>query len=103
MPAKADVFFESSPAFRLGPGAGLKGVRPVAWFDTARPLRSGWAWGQAYLEGTVAIVDAAVGKGRVVLYGPEVAFRAQPHGTYKLLFNGIYYNGGGKAPAPPKK
>jgi hypothetical protein len=25
------------------------------------------------------------------LLGPEVTFRAQPHGTFKFLFNGIYY------------
>jgi hypothetical protein len=23
------------------------------------------------------------------LYGPEITFRAQPHGTFKLLFNAI--------------
>jgi hypothetical protein len=32
-----------------------------------------------------------VGEGKLFLYGPEVAFRAQPHGTFKLLFNGLYY------------
>ena len=55
------------------------------------PLRSGWAWGQQYLEGGVAVVDATVGKGRVLLFGPEITYRAQPHGTFKFLFNGIYY------------
>jgi len=29
----------------------------------------------------------------VLLFGPEITFRAQPHGTFKLLFNGIYYGG----------
>ena len=24
------------------------------------------------------------------LFGPEITFRAQPHGTFKFLFNGIY-------------
>jgi len=27
----------------------------------------------------------------VFLFGPEITFRAQPHGTFKLLFNSIYY------------
>jgi hypothetical protein len=31
-----------------------------------------------------------VGKGHVYLFGPEITFRAQPHGTFKFLFNGIY-------------
>jgi hypothetical protein len=95
----ADVFFENSEAFRLEPSASLRGVKPVAWFDSPAPLRSGWAWGQGYLEGTVAIAEAAVGKGRVFLFGPEVAFRGQPHGTFKFLFNGIYYDGGGRTQA----
>jgi hypothetical protein len=24
------------------------------------------------------------------MFGPEITFRAQPHGTFKFLFNGIY-------------
>ena len=68
-----------------------KGVRPVAWFDTPTPLRSGWAWGQDYLEGRRR---GRRGDGRaratLFLFGPEITFRAQPHGTFKFLFNGLY-------------
>ncbi len=85
-----DVFFDNSPVFRLEPEAALKGVRPIAWFDSPNPLRSGWAFGQGYLQGGVAVVEAPVGKGRLFLFGPEITFRAQPHGTFKFLFNGIY-------------
>jgi hypothetical protein len=85
-----DVFFDNSPVFRLSPDAALKGTRAVAWFDSATPLRSGWAWGQNYLEGGAAIVESSVGKGKVYLFGPEITFRGQPHGTFKFLFNGIY-------------
>jgi hypothetical protein len=85
-----DVFFDNSPVFRLGPMAAMKGVRPVAWFDSATPLRSGWAYGQGYLEGGVQVLDASVGKGRLFLFAPEITFRAQPHGTFKFLFNGIH-------------
>ncbi len=88
-----DVFFQSSPVFRLLPEAPLKGVRPIAWFSTAEPLHSGWAWGQGYLKGTVLAAEASVGKGKVLLFGPEITFRAQPHATFKFLFNGIYYGG----------
>ncbi len=31
-----------------------------------------------------------MGEGNVFLLGVEAAFRGQPHGTYKLLFNSIY-------------
>ncbi len=91
MEAVADVFFDNSPVFRLAPDAALKGVRAVAWFGSREPLRSGWAWGQHYLEGGAAVVEATVGKGKLYLLGPEVLFRSQPHGTYKLVFNGIYW------------
>jgi hypothetical protein len=90
MPEKTDVFFNRSPVFSLKPEGALKGIKPVAWFDTKEPLRSGWAWGQHYLEGGVAVIDADVGKGKLFLFGPEITFRAQPHGTFKFLFNGIY-------------
>ena len=85
-----DVFFDNSPVFRLKPDAALKGTKAVAWFDSASPLRSGWAWGQNYLEGGAAIVESNYGKGKVYLFGPEITFRGQPHGTFKFLFNGIY-------------
>ena len=85
-----DVFFDNSPVWKLGPDAAAKGVRPIAWFDSKTPLRSGWAWGQAFLDGGVIGVDAKVGQGRVLLFGAEILQRAQPHGTFKFLFNGIW-------------
>ncbi len=91
MDERAMVFYDESPAFRLMPDASLKGVKPVAWYDSPTPLRSGWAWGQQYLDQAVSIVEAPVGRGHLVLFGNEVTWRGQPHGTFKLLFNGIYY------------
>ena len=85
------VFYDESPAFRLRPEAPSKGVKPIAWYESASPLRSGWAWGQQYLDQAVSIVEASVGKGHVVLFGNEVLWRGQPHGTFKMFFNGIYY------------
>jgi hypothetical protein len=91
LPDKLTVYYDNSPAFRLKPDAALKGVNAVAWFDSDKPLRSGWAWGQKYLQDSAAVIEASVGKGKLFLYGPEINFRAQPHGTFKFLFNGIYY------------
>ena len=90
MPRDVDVIFDNSPVFRLGADAAARGVTPIATFPNATPLRSGWAWGQNHLEGTVAAAEAAIGKGKLYLFGPEITFRAQPHGTFKWLFNGIY-------------
>ncbi|HEX2207077.1 MAG TPA: M14 family metallopeptidase [Longimicrobium sp.] len=90
MPEQATVMFDDSPVFRLGPAAEAAGIRRIAWFDTPTPLRSGWAWGQQYLDGGATIVSAPVGRGTLYLFGPEIAFRAQPHGTFRFLFNGLY-------------
>ncbi|MGQ0712141.1 MAG: M14 family metallopeptidase [Gemmatimonadaceae bacterium] len=93
MPSHVDVLFDDSPAFRLGRDAAAHGVRRIAWFDTDAPLRSGWAWGQQYLKDATAMAQAQVGRGTLYLFGPEITFRAQPHGTFKLLFNGIFLAG----------
>ena len=91
MDSRALVFYDESPAFRLQPEAVAKGVTPIAWYDSATPLRSGWAWGQQYLDQAVSIVESPVGKGHVVLFGNEVLWRAQPHGTFRMFFNSLYY------------
>jgi len=101
MPARTDVFFDNDPVFRLKPNAAAKGTKAIAWFDTASPLRSGWAWGQNYLENGAAIVESSYGKGKVYLFGPEITFRGQPHGTFKFLFNGIYAPSAGPQPIVP--
>ncbi|WP_266366880.1 M14 family metallopeptidase [Tellurirhabdus rosea] len=91
MSSESDVYFEASPVFKLSPEAVAKGkVRPLAWFPNAKPLRSGWAWGQAYLQDGVAAFTAPVGAGKLFAFGPEITFRAQSHGTFKLLFNQLY-------------
>jgi hypothetical protein len=87
--AKGIVFYDNSPVFRLGPDAATKGLKPIAWFDSPTPLRSGWAWGQNYLDQGVAMAEGTYGKGMVYMFGPEITVRAQPHATFKMLFNAI--------------
>jgi len=91
MPDLVDVFFDNSPVFDLTPDAELRGAQAVAWFGNTNPLHSGWVWGDQYLWRGVEVVDAPVGKGKLFLCAPEITFRGQPHGTFKLLFNGIFY------------
>jgi len=91
MGESVDVYFDNSPVFRLLPEAALRSIRPVAWFSGKRVLRSGWAVGQDYLNEGVVAVDAPFGKGNVYLFGPEIIFRGQAHGTFKFLFNAIFY------------
>ncbi|VTR96331.1 peptidase : Gll0760 protein OS=Gloeobacter violaceus (strain PCC 7421) GN=gll0760 PE=4 SV=1: Peptidase_M14 [Gemmata massiliana] len=89
MSDEVDVMFANSPTFRFPTGAAASGLTRVSWFAGKAPLRSGWAFGQEHLDGGTAVIDATVGKGKVVLYGPQVLYRAQPHATFKLVFNAI--------------
>ncbi len=94
MPATGDVIFDSSPAFKLDPNANAQGIKALATYTSATPLRSGWAWGQKYLQGSMAAFVAPYGSGKLYVFGPEISFRAQSHGTFKLLFNELYGTAG---------
>jgi hypothetical protein len=97
MPSSVDVFFDRSPAFRATPDAANKGLSVIAYYGEGNLLDSGWAWGQSYLNDSIAVAQANVGKGKILLYGPEITFRGQPHATFKFLFNGLLYG-----PATPE-
>jgi hypothetical protein len=88
---RADVLFSHSPTFTLRAGAEAQGVRRIGWYDSASPLKSGWAWGERYLENGVGAIEADFGEGKIFLFGPKITFRSQAHGTFGFLFNGIYY------------
>jgi hypothetical protein len=87
---RVDMMFNRSPVLRLEAGAEAQGVRRVAWYDSAAPLRSGWAWGQEHVRNGLAAIEAEVGDGKLYIFAPEVLYRGQPHKTFKFVFNGIY-------------
>jgi hypothetical protein len=103
MPAEQAAFFVNGRAFDLGARGGRggeaggeggrvpEGVRVLARYAD-RPddvLMSGWINGADRIAGKAAAVDVSIGRGHVVLTGFGVAFRGQPHGTFKFLFNPI--------------
>ncbi|MEN9634291.1 MAG: hypothetical protein RL077_2695 [Verrucomicrobiota bacterium] len=90
IPDRTDVYFDQSPTFHLTEKATAAGLKPIVWYDSEKPLRSGWALGQIHLKDGVAVAKASVGSGQLYLMGCEVAFRGQTHGTFKLLFNALY-------------
>jgi hypothetical protein len=53
---------------------------------------SGYLRGGKHLNNKSAAVEVALGDGKVILLGLGVQSRAQPHGTFKLLFNSLYYS-----------
>jgi hypothetical protein len=82
----AAIFFRRSPVFSVNEGVS------VARYP-AQPFLSGWINGKDLLVNQAAIVDVPYEKGRVILFGFPVLYRGQSHGTFRYLFNAIYYGG----------
>ncbi len=88
---RLNVMISHSPLFRLSPGYEAQGVKRIGWFDTDHPLRSGWAWGQEFMEDGTALIEADQGEGKLFIFTPKITFRSQSHQAFPLLFNGILY------------
>ena len=103
LPSRLDLYFsdgrwDNAPVFDLS-AAGDR-VSPVLWFQDRAPLRSGWAWGQHFLEGGVLGAEARIGDGTLTFFGTDVTFRSQAHGAFKLLFNSLVRAGEVEATEP---
>ncbi len=93
MPEEAPAFFIRSPAFTILPSFDEeKAPMVIAKYPGGSLLMSGYLKGEKYLQNKAAAVDVSLGKGKVILLGFGVQQRAQPHGTFKLLFNSLYYS-----------
>jgi hypothetical protein len=85
MMEEAAVMFDSSPAFLLSRGL------PVVQYSSEDLLLSGWINGEEHLADKTALAEFRLEKGRLILIGFRTQFRAQTRGTYKFLFNSLYY------------
>ncbi|MEW6747217.1 MAG: M14 family metallopeptidase [Planctomycetota bacterium] len=65
----------------------------VATYPKLNPLMSGWIENDSFLHGKAALVQATYAEGTAVLIGFPCQFRAQTHGTFKVLFNAILQAG----------
>jgi glutamine amidotransferase-like uncharacterized protein len=70
--------------------AAESGIRVVARFPDEPLLLSGFVAGEEKLRGKASVIEAEVGRGRVVLFGFNVQNRAQAHATHKLLYNAVF-------------
>ena len=86
MSTKSIVFFDNNPVFKKSLSSE---VGPLASFGNDNPLVSGWLWGPQYLRGGVVMAEAQIGSGNVYMFAPEITFRAQPWGNFRLLFNAL--------------
>ena len=82
------ILFKSGPVFD-----GVRGdVKAVATYPEFDPLMSGWLEGEKRIRQKTALLETPLGEGRVILFGFKPQHRGQSHGTFKLLFNAIYYS-----------
>lgn len=88
MAEESAVFHARSPVFEVE--AGAPGVSVVGRYPGEDLLLSGYAQGEGEVAGRAALVEARVGRGRVVMFGFRPQHRAQTHETFKLLFNALY-------------
>ena len=88
MPEESAVFYARGPVFEVEPGT--PGVTVVGRYPQEDLLLSGYAQGEDQVAGRAALVEARLGRGRVVLFGFRPQHRAQTHETFKLLFNSLY-------------
>ena len=94
MPESCAGYYTSGPVFATSvPGAGV-GRAVVARFPeyADQVVASGWAAGMQNVAGRAAVVETSLGKGKVVLFGPQVENRGQTLVTFKLLFNAILHS-----------
>lgn len=101
------TMFSRSRAFKLDgdkPGRSISGEEVHYQKDVELPeadvdvvvryseddlLMSGWALGENKLAGKPAMVRVPKGDGQIIMFAFRPQFRAQPRGTYKLIFNSI--------------
>jgi hypothetical protein len=92
MKPEAGTVFSESCAFDIMPSfQDKKEPKSVAKYARENLLMSGYIFGEKIIQQKSSILEVPYGKGKVILLGFPVQFRAQPYGTFKLLFNAIFY------------
>jgi Zinc carboxypeptidase len=88
MSARPAAYFANSRGFETDDPTVVSIARYAARADDV--LMSGWLLGAERLAGRHAVLQVPLGQGSVLLFAFRPQFRAQPHATFKLWFNGLY-------------
>lgn len=89
MKKETPILHWGGPAFSVKPVENSQDYKVCARFPDEEILRSGWLIGEEYLKRKAAMIDVKSGEGKITIYAFRPQFRAQTHGTFKLLFNAL--------------
>jgi hypothetical protein len=90
LPLAPAIMFERNPVFDTRPQ--FRGKILAAYPKDRNPLLSGFLLGADRIQGKSAALDANYGQGHIILLGFRPQWRGQSQGTYKFLFNALFYN-----------
>jgi zinc carboxypeptidase len=95
MPKEANAFVDGAIVYQTNiPGGGIEREIVAKYPEDAEDvLVSGYIKGAERLENKAAAVSFSFGKGRLIMLGFRPQHRAQTEGTFKMLFNSIYWAG----------
>jgi hypothetical protein len=85
VPRSLNAYFINSSAFESSDSD----VTVIARYSKDNVLRSGWLLGENKLRGQIALAEARLGKGRVVLFAFRPQHRGQTWGTFPLIWNAL--------------
>jgi hypothetical protein len=89
MMPEANAYFSNSMALEPVPGFSSMQASVIVRYPNSDILKSGWLQGESNLYHKVGAAEVKLGKGRMIMLPLRVQHRAQPYGTFKLLFNSI--------------
>jgi hypothetical protein len=85
-PSEIDFYFSNNNVYKIQDPS----INPLMWFSSEKVLKSGWSWGEKYLKDGVIGFEKSIEKGKLTVFTSDITFRAQTHGTFKLLLNNLY-------------
>jgi hypothetical protein len=91
MPKEAGAMFVNSLALDTSAPGFEWDRKVVASYPEDSILMSGWLLGEEVIARKAAVVDTKYKDGRIILIGVRCQNRAQSHGTFKFLLNGLLY------------
>ncbi len=98
MPERAKVFVARSPVFTVTDE--FEGAVLAKYPAAGSPLLSGYLLGEQHLQSYASALDVRHGDGHVILLGMRPQWRAQPFGTFRIVFNAALYTSQLAAAAP---